>query len=78
MVTGWCREKVAARIDLADKPAPIPAAPDSTILAPAPSLEQGAGDKTTKGEKEESEIPLQAESESSLQEERGADEKKEP
>jgi Ni/Fe-hydrogenase b-type cytochrome subunit len=78
MVTGWCREKVAARIDLANKAAPVPAAPVSAAPAPALSLEQGEGDKKTKDEKEESEIPLTAESESSLQEERAADEKKEP
>jgi Ni/Fe-hydrogenase b-type cytochrome subunit len=72
MVTGWYREKLAAGVDLADEAPPVPAA------AVSPSLDAGEDNKEAKDEKADSEIPFNADRESSSQEKRGADDEKEP
>jgi hypothetical protein len=76
MVTGWYREKVAVRVEVAAEAPPIAPVAVSTTLTPAVSLEEGEGDKEAKTE-EEPEPSFKTDPESSSQEERRADEKKE-
>src|SRR5919197_813494 len=72
MVTGWYREKVAVRVEVAAEAPPIAPVAVSTTLTPAVSLEEGEGDKKAKTE-EEPEPSFKTDPESSSQEERRAD-----